>query len=84
MLVDCFVLIAINVLGSFKIIKNYFYTHITTWRIQKMNKNFDITNTIEVEDLAKRWGVTKKPLITGDIEGKDLVILRLEAKLFTI
>ena len=27
-----------------------------------MNKNFDITNTIEVEDLAKRWGVTKKTI----------------------
>ncbi len=25
-------------------------------------KNFDITNTIEVEELAKRWGVTKKTI----------------------
>ncbi|MEL0208962.1 MAG: DNA-binding protein [Gammaproteobacteria bacterium] len=27
-----------------------------------MNKNLDITNTIEVEELAKRWGVTKKTI----------------------
>ncbi|MDA7642593.1 helix-turn-helix domain-containing protein [Gammaproteobacteria bacterium] len=27
-----------------------------------MNKNFDITNTISVEELAKRWGVTKKTI----------------------
>ena len=27
-----------------------------------MNKNFDITNTIDVEELAKRWGVTKKTI----------------------
>jgi|TARA_B110000305_G_scaffold190890_1_gene213385 hypothetical protein len=27
-----------------------------------MNKNFDITNTIEADELAKRWGVTKKTI----------------------
>ena len=27
-----------------------------------MNKNFDITNTLDVEELAKRWGVTKKTI----------------------
>ena len=27
-----------------------------------MSKNFDITNTIEVEELAKRWGVSKKTI----------------------
>jgi hypothetical protein len=27
-----------------------------------MSKNFDITNTISVEELAKRWGVSKKTI----------------------
>jgi hypothetical protein len=27
-----------------------------------LDKNFDILNTIEVEELAKRWGVTKKTI----------------------
>ena len=35
-----------------------------------MNKNFDITNTIEVEDLAKRWGVTKKTIDNSRYRGQ--------------
>jgi|TARA_B110000977_G_scaffold193139_1_gene267672 hypothetical protein len=27
-----------------------------------MNKNFDITNTIDATQLAERWGVTKKTI----------------------
>ena len=27
-----------------------------------MNKNFDITNTLDAKELSKRWGVTKKTI----------------------
>ena len=27
-----------------------------------LEKNFDISNTIEVDELAKRWGVSKKTI----------------------
>ena len=49
-----------------------------------LEKNFDISNTIEVDELAKRWGVRRKQLIIEDIEGKVLAILRLVGRYFMI
>ena len=54
---------------------------ITIWRIQKMSKNFDITNTIEVEELAKRWGVSKKTIDNRRYRGQGPSYFKIGGKI---
>ena len=46
----------------------------------KDQKDFDITNTIDAEALAKRWGVTKKTIDNRRLKGESLIIGRLQAR----
>ena len=54
---------------------------ITIWRIHKMSKNFDITNTIEVEELAKRWGVSKKTIDNRRYRGQGPSYFKIGGKI---
>ena len=80
--VDCYAPTAIMALGSFKMIKNLCFMHITIQRTQKMmNKNFDITNTIDVGELAKRWGVTKKTIDNRRYRGQGPSYFKIGGKI---
>ena len=46
-----------------------------------MNKNFDITNTIDVEELAKRWGVTKKTIDNRRYRGQGPSYFKIGGKI---
>jgi hypothetical protein len=46
-----------------------------------MNKNFDITNTIDVEELAKRWGVTKKTIDNRRYRGQGPGYFKIGGKI---
>ena len=46
-----------------------------------MSKKFDITNTIEVEELAKRWGVTKKTIDNRRYRGQGPSYFKIGGKI---
>jgi len=46
-----------------------------------MNKNFDITNTIDVEELAKRWGVTRKTIDNRRYRGQGPSYFKIGEKI---
>jgi len=46
-----------------------------------LEKNFDISNTIEVGDLAKRWGVSKKTIDNRRYRGQGPNYFKIGGKI---
>ena len=46
-----------------------------------LDKNFDILNTIEVEELAKRWGVSKKTIDNRRYRGQGPSYFKIGGKI---
>ena len=48
-----------------------------------LEKNFDISNTIEVDELAKRWGVSKKTIDNRRYRGQGPSYFKIGGKILT-
>ena len=46
-----------------------------------LEKNFDISNTIEVDELAKRWGVSKKTIYNRRYRGQGPIYFKIGVKI---
>ena len=46
-----------------------------------LEKNFDISNTIEVDELAKRWGVSKKTIDNRRYRGQGPSYFKIGGKI---
>jgi len=46
-----------------------------------LEKNFDISNTIEVEELAERWGVSKKTIDNRRYRGQGPSYFKIGGKI---
>jgi len=46
-----------------------------------LEKNFDISNTIEVDELAERWGVSKKTLDNRRYRGQGPSYFKIGGKI---
>jgi predicted DNA-binding transcriptional regulator AlpA len=46
-----------------------------------LEKNFDISNTIEVDELAERWGVSKKTIDNRSYRGQGPSYFKIGGKI---
>ena len=49
--------------------------------MQILEKNFDISNTIEVDELAERWGVSKKTIDNRRYRGQGPNYFKIGGKI---